>query len=201
MDGLWRIVDHLYQGGWVMLPLLGVSLLMWGLIVDRFVVLWRLGHRDLALGEAARALDDGAVPAGRGLRRQLVRELHEARVGVPAGDRALLHVAADGLRRHTESGLRLIEVLVAVAPLLGLLGTVLGMIETFGVISVFGTGNPRALAGGISVAMITTQTGLLVAIPGLFAVGRLRRAARSHGLRLDEAVVVLDRTLTRETAP
>lgn len=62
----------------------------------------------------------------------------------------------------------LIPVVAAVAPLLGLLGTVTGMIETFQVMTVFGSGKPELLSGGISEALITTQLGLIVAIPALF---------------------------------
>ena len=58
-------------------------------------------------------------------------------------------------------------VIAAVAPLLGLLGTVTGMIGTFDVITQFGTGDPKMLSGGISEALVTTQMGLIVAIPML----------------------------------
>lgn len=64
-----------------------------------------------------------------------------------------------------ETGLPLIKVLYVVAPLLGLLGTVLGMIQTFQQIQLFGTGDPRMMAGGISMALLTTVLGLVVAIP------------------------------------
>src|SRR6056297_1345534 len=64
-----------------------------------------------------------------------------------------------------ESGLPLIKVLYVVAPLLGLLGTVVGMIQTFQQITLFGTGDPRMMAGGISMALLTTVLGLVVAIP------------------------------------
>ncbi|MFO7762630.1 MAG: MotA/TolQ/ExbB proton channel family protein [Wenzhouxiangellaceae bacterium] len=64
-----------------------------------------------------------------------------------------------------ESGLPLIKVLYVVAPLLGLLGTVVGMIQTFQQITLFGTGDPRMMAGGISMALLTTVLGLTVAIP------------------------------------
>ena len=60
-----------------------------------------------------------------------------------------------------------IMVIAAVAPLLGLLGTVTGMIGTFDVITQFGTGDPKMLSGGISEALVTTQMGLIVAIPML----------------------------------
>jgi biopolymer transport protein ExbB len=64
-----------------------------------------------------------------------------------------------------EKGLSLIKVLYVVAPLLGLLGTVVGMISTFQMITLFGTGDPRMMAGGISTALVTTVLGLVVAIP------------------------------------
>ncbi len=64
-----------------------------------------------------------------------------------------------------ETGLSFIKVLYVVAPLLGLLGTVVGMIATFQQITLFGTGDPRMMAGGISTALVTTVLGLVVAIP------------------------------------
>ena len=79
--------------------------------------------------------------------------------------------------RRLKAYLAVIGVLAAIAPLLGLLGTVTGMIAAFDVLAIFGTGNAKALAGGISEALITTQTGLLVAIPGLYMKGFLDRRA------------------------
>ena len=67
-----------------------------------------------------------------------------------------------------EKGLPMIKLLAAVAPLLGLLGTVTGMIATFQSISLFGTGDPKLMASGISQALVTTMLGLCVAIPLLF---------------------------------
>jgi len=62
-------------------------------------------------------------------------------------------------------GLATVAVLAAVSPLLGLLGTVTGMIETFQSITLFGTGDPKLMSGSISQALVTTQLGLAVAIP------------------------------------
>ncbi|WP_286807028.1 MotA/TolQ/ExbB proton channel family protein [Marinimicrobium sp. UBA4209] len=66
-------------------------------------------------------------------------------------------------------GLSIIKVLAAIAPLMGLLGTVTGMIGTFQAITLFGTGDPKLMAGGISQALITTVLGLVVAIPLLLS--------------------------------
>jgi len=91
-------------------------------------------------------------------------------------------VIVSSLDRH----LGLIGVLAALAPLLGLLGTVTGMIATFDIISIFGTGNARAMAGGISEALITTQTGLVVAIPGLYMSNFLNRRSENLKQRIAE---------------
>jgi len=81
-----------------------------------------------------------------------------------------------------EGGLNLIKVLAAVAPLMGLLGTVIGMINTFQAITLFGTGDPQIMAGGISEALVTTVLGLIAAIPLLllhaFASGASRRVSQ-----------------------
>lgn len=79
-----------------------------------------------------------------------------------------------------DRGNGLIKLLAAVAPLLGLLGTVTGMIATFQAITLFGTGDPKLMAGGISQALVTTVQGLVVAIPLLFLHGML--ASRSKAV-------------------
>ena len=76
-----------------------------------------------------------------------------------------LHEAVLKERPEIESGLNLLKIIAMVAPLLGLLGTVTGMIITFQMITLFGAGDPKAMAGGISQALITTVLGLIVAIP------------------------------------
>jgi hypothetical protein len=113
---------------------------------------------------------------------------------------ALLEAAfLDELPRLQRS-LGLLATLAGIAPLLGLLGTVSGMIATFATISQLGTGNPRLLSGGISQALITTQLGLIVAIPLLLAHAWLRRWGKRR-----EAQLEYDTTracsLTDEDAP
>jgi len=148
------------------------------------------------MAEAAAALEGEALQAGeKGLRRTLVEEFLKARAGVAEVDRALWGYLTQKHRRSLGGRLPAIAVLAAVAPLLGLLGTVLGMIQTFDVIAVFGTSNAKAMAGGISVALVTTQAGLMVAIPGLFLSGALQRKARSLGCSLDEFSLAVDQAL------
>jgi biopolymer transport protein ExbB len=85
-----------------------------------------------------------------------------------------------------ERGNGLIKLLAATSPLLGLLGTVTGMILTFQAISLFGTGDPKLMAGGISQALVTTVLGLVVAIPLLFGHSLINYLSRSMIQRLDE---------------
>jgi len=198
-DALWQALDYLAQGGWIMLPLGAASIAMWTLILERMHRYRVLGRKDIRVDEALQAMAGKPLKKRRGdregLRARLLAGFLEARSGDPTADASLLHGCR--LRLESELGrhLALIAVLAGVAPLLGLLGTVLGMIETFQVISRFGTGNAKAMAGGISVALVTTQTGLLVAIPGLFLSGMLMRRARQLRTRLDEISTVLARQI------
>jgi biopolymer transport protein ExbB len=86
----------------------------------------------------------------------------------------------------------------AVSPLLGLLGTVLGMINVFNAITTHGVGNPGALAGGISVAMITTAAGLLTAIPSLVFYRYFRRRVDSIVVEMEREAVKMVDVLHRE---
>ena len=198
-DAFWFTVDYFRQGGWIMLPLVITSVVLWTMIVDRWREFRVLGRGDLDRTEAVALVSgNGAVPPGRdlGLRARLVGDFLKERSGVARLDRKILGQVSLQLQQSLEARLAAIAVLAAVAPLLGLLGTVLGMIETFDVISVFGTGNSRAMASGISIALITTQTGLLVAIPGMLMSNRLNRTAQRLRTNLDETTAVLSRHLT-----
>ena len=78
-----------------------------------------------------------------------------------------------------ETRVKSIKLIATVAPLLGLLGTVIGMIETFQAITLFGTGDPKLMAGGISQALVTTMLGLIVAAPLLFLHSYAENYSRS----------------------
>jgi biopolymer transport protein ExbB len=90
-----------------------------------------------------------------------------------------------------ERFLSTLGMLAAIAPLLGLLGTVIGMIETFHVITLHGTGDPRLMSGGISEALVTTMLGLSVAIPLMLSQTLLNRAVDKHIGQMEEKAVSL----------
>ncbi|PRB79471.1 hypothetical protein CQ007_15395 [Pseudomonas sp. MYb185] len=89
-------------------------------------------------------------------------------------------------RQRLERFMPLIRVLIAMCPLLGLLGTVSGMIQVFDVLSVSGTGNPRAMAAGVSRATVPTMAGMVIAISGLFFLARLDAQSRLAMQRLTD---------------
>lgn len=89
-------------------------------------------------------------------------------------------------KRKFESALPILAITAATAPLLGLLGTVVGMIKTFALINVYGSGEAKAFSAGISEALITTEFGLVVAIPALIVHGFLLRAAKRRQGHLED---------------
>jgi biopolymer transport protein ExbB len=196
MELLHNSYEYLVQGGWIMIPLCVVSLVMWILIFERLYTYFTLQRKDITSDLALQIVEGEQVSLySKGVKTQLVKSFVEERTGIPQVDRDILRQLTVDLRRSTERYLPAIAVLASIAPILGLLGTVLGMMETFNVISVFGTGNAKAMAGGISVALVTTQTGLLIAIPGLFLSGWLARQARRLSTRLEETSSILDRAI------
>jgi len=196
MNNLLDAVEYLQQGGWVMIPLAATSVLMWIMILERVMVFTRFGRSEFDLATVLSIVrhENVGVPK-QGLKGELLGRFMIARYGDPEVDRYVLRQQQEMLRGQLRQRLAMIAVLASVAPLLGLLGTVLGMIESFEVISIFGTGNARALAGGISMALVTTQAGLVIAVPGLFISGWLMRKARILENSLDEFVQQIDRPL------
>jgi len=113
-----------------------------------------------------------------------VRELFEAGLRHSGRPAEILeeHLQAVLLRQrlHFERRLPLLAVIATAAPLMGLLGTVVGMVKTFALITVFGTGNAGKLASGISEVLVATELGLVVAIPTLIAHGFLSQRIQKN---------------------
>ncbi|MBW1739304.1 MAG: MotA/TolQ/ExbB proton channel family protein [Deltaproteobacteria bacterium] len=194
MDVILETYDYLRPGGIVMIPIILTSLWMWALIIERLFYLRRMRHRDISLKEAVEILQGKDISSlSDGLMARIVIRFIKEKVGQRDLDRNIINQCAMKERPLLRRYLAAITVLAAVAPLLGLLGTVTGMITTFNVISIFGTGNARAMAGGISEALITTQSGLLVAIPGLFMSNFLARRFAWLENSLDELAMTLRR--------
>jgi len=152
------IVERWHQGGLVgyIITAIGVFALL--LAIWRFVVLAGVSSRVSSQLKSSTANPNN--PLGR------VLKIHEENPSLDTESLELkLHEAVIKERPSIETGLNLLKIIAMVAPLLGLLGTVTGMIITFQAITIFGAGDPQAMAGGISSALVTTVLGLCVAIP------------------------------------
>jgi len=151
-----------------------------GRATDRVVDL--VGRGELADARAAATRAGGAVGATV---RAVVGRLGEARAIIEDVASESMLAQSGRIERFGAT----ISVCAAVAPLLGLLGTVAGMIATFDVITEHGTGDPKMLSGGISEALITTELGLVVAIPALLLGTLLSGYARRIETRMEEAAL------------
>lgn len=194
---LFSMENYLRSGGVVMVPILIISLCMWTLIVNRGMFLRRLYVRNIPRKKAGLLIKNNQMPDNQyqGANSLLVRRFLLARSHDPLLDEFILDEMVVSLTSSLDTHLALINILAGVAPLLGLLGTVMGMMETFDVITHFGTGNSKAMAGGISVALISTQTGLMVSIPGLYMGGFLFKRANNLKYRIAATGIYLKRFL------
>ncbi|KAA6185794.1 MotA/TolQ/ExbB proton channel family protein [Thiohalocapsa marina] len=190
-------------GGWLMVPILLCSVVAMAIVIERFWALrprvilpdnlvtriWQLHSRRQLDNARIDEIRDGSA-LGRMLAAGLINRFHSREVMKEAIQDTGRQVVA-GLERHLDA----LGTIAAVTPLLGLLGTVLGMIDVFGVIVQAGVGNPEVLAGGISKALITTAAGLSVAIPTLMfhryfnaRVNKLVIGMEEQALRLIEVM-------------
>ncbi|WP_462267524.1 MotA/TolQ/ExbB proton channel family protein [Desulfobacter sp.] len=197
-ENLELMTDLIQAGGVVMVPLIILSLVMWLLILERAFFFRRLYKKNMNSSTALSLVRENSLPDPkmyRGAVSLLVTEFIRNRSGSAQLDRHLLDAAVARINRRMTRSLAVIGVLAAMAPLMGLLGTVTGMITTFDVLAIFGTGNAKAMAGGISESLITTQTGLIVAIPGLYMKGFLDRRAEHLSQRIQRMGLYLKRHL------
>ncbi len=169
------LADFIAKGGPALAVIAALSVATTALILWKIWRLWRLGAwggahaaRALALWQDGQAGAARAAVTGRpGLRARLVAAAMAARATMPeAAAREETERVARGLLAETRRGLRALELVSTIAPLLGLLGTVMGMIAAFRVLEEAGSrADPAALAGGIWEALLTTAAGMAVAIP------------------------------------
>ena len=187
--------QHLAKGGVWVVPILAFALLATAIGIGKFVQFWKLPP----VRPLTSALNAGASGSALNLQR-LAADLRGPQRGLvqialrstsPARrDDALFTFLIDQ-RQRLERFLGALAVTATVSPLLGLLGTVSGMITTFNLMSLFGAGDPAAVSGGISEALVTTEMGLVVAIPALIMHALLSRKAATYNQRLEACAVEL----------
>ncbi len=202
------LFDRIQQGGWAMWPLGGCSLALcflgvYGLMLtqrlrffsaterEQTLRLVRNGHLD----EARAALQGGASVFSRALAPALAK----ARLDRPDGHRPKVEEAIGEVLDAEENAIaqwvNTLNVVATVAPMLGLLGTVSGMISAFDVLSEGGMGRPELLAGNIGEALITTATGLVIGIPAMVAYFTLRNRLTARMIATTHAATTITEAL------
>ena len=181
------LVDTFLSGGLVMWPILALAILALIIALERLVVLVRARPRGRLVRRVGERIGRGqwseAARCCQGERSALSRVLLQVAENREQQRDQLEQVVDEAIlteRPALERFLPALNLIAVVCPLLGLLGTVTGMIDTFYMITDHGTGDPRLLSGGISEALLTTEFGLMVAIPSLllhaFLSSRVDRA-------------------------
>ncbi|MBA6292012.1 MotA/TolQ/ExbB proton channel family protein [Colwellia sp. MB3u-70] len=180
--------ERIEQGGAIGYVILGLGLIGLLIAIQRFISLFLTGAKVNRQLKSDQASSDN--PLGRVM---LVQEQN------PTADTETLELKlSESILREVpklSSKLTLIKIISVVAPLIGLLGTVTGMINTFQAITLFGTGDPKLMAGGISQALVTTVLGLVVAIPMVFIFALLNSRSRNiiNVLQLQSAGIIAER--------
>ena len=191
LQDVWKeLLGYIEAGGWIMPPLIALMVVLWYAIGYRWSALQRgteRGARNLI-----ERLERKKKPSGDGVLVRAARKGVKLRKSGYRDLRSFLDDAFAEEERELRKFHVLITTIVMVAPLLGLLGTVIGMIETFdslGDMSLFSQSG--CIAGGISQALFTTQMGLAVSIPGLIVNGILTRRQKDIELELAQLKDIL----------
>lgn len=193
------MLDLLQAGGWLMVPIVACSIVATAIVLERSWALrrgrimpdglvtriWQAHSQGRLTREQIEKIRAGS-PLGRMLSAGLVNRHHSREVMKEAIHDAGRQVVAD-LERYLNS----LGTIAAITPLLGLLGTVIGMIDIFDVIMAAGVGHPGVLAGGISKALLTTAAGLSVAIPSLMFHRHFNKRVDSLAIGMEEQALRL----------
>lgn len=202
--------EHLAQGGFVMVPLLILAVVCLVLAVYKLIALAGIQLKDPEdrirgiLQSLEASGEQRALDVAGGLRPPLRAVIQEGIRHRDAPKESLEEVLYERLiaqTPHLERLLTPLAVCASTAPLLGLLGTVTGMIHTFRLITVFGTGDARALSSGISEALVTTEVGLAIAIPALLVHAFLSRRVNRAVANSQRAAITFVNGLTVRNQP
>ncbi|RMF96347.1 MAG: MotA/TolQ/ExbB proton channel family protein [Gammaproteobacteria bacterium] len=200
------MLEIVRSGGWLMLPIIACSVIAAAIILER---LWTLQRRRVLPPDLTRQVWEWV--SHNELDREHIRKLQEssplgeilaAGLAHRSRDREIMKEKVEDTGRHVvhelERYLNTLGTIAAVSPLLGLLGTVIGMVKVFAAITAHGVGDPAVLAGGISEALITTAAGLSVAIPSLIAYRYLRGRVDGLVVQMEKEAITLVEALSRK---
>ena len=193
------MIEIFDRGGIMMYPLLLASVLALAIIIERF---FSLRRRKIIIPEIISVVEQFSSFKDMELAKNICAKYRGPlsnliQTGLENTDlergeiKELIEDQGRQEVRHLERGLTILETIAVISPLMGLLGTVLGMIKVFGVIKEQGIGQAAALSGGISEALITTVTGLFVGIPVLIFFNYFSRKAENFVLDIEKYSIIL----------
>jgi len=195
------VLDLLIAGGWPMIPILLTSALALAIILERFWTLRRRAVLPPGLGEQVRVWVRSKTidPAHIRVLAQgsPLGELLAAAVLVRNHPREIIKERVEDTGRHVlhrmELYLSTLGTIALISPLLGLLGTVIGLIKMFLAVMIHGVGDPARMAGGIGEALVCTATGLVVAIPAYALHRYFRSRVEGYTIEMEkQATLLLD---------
>ncbi|MFK5951876.1 MAG: MotA/TolQ/ExbB proton channel family protein [Desulfobacterium sp.] len=200
-------VDQVKKGGLLVWPILGLGLLALFIAIERTLFLARVhANTDKVMGTVNSLAANGRWKDCDSIvgNEKKIPVYNVLRIGLNARSESretLESILQEAILKELprlERFLPMLNIMGAVAPLLGLLGTVTGMITTFHVITLYGTGDPRMMSGGISTALVTTMLGLTVAIPIMLVYTFLCRRVEHVIGDMEEKAVALTNIIFRE---
>jgi biopolymer transport protein ExbB len=162
-----QVIDIIVKGGIVMIPLLACSLISLTLTIERLIFWGRIKSPQAVqnmLGLVQSGQFDQALKVGKDSQHPIARVLAAGLAHRNPAPAKAMEAAAQAQIPALKSRLGALDTIITLAPLLGLLGTVVGMIGSFDIMSEAGMGQPHAVTGGVAEALIATATGLLIAI-------------------------------------
>ena len=162
-----EVVAVIVKGGFVMIPLIACSLISLALTIERFVFWAKIKSQEVVqnmLGLVEAGEFDKAMKLGKDSPHPIARVLAAGLAHRNPAPAKAMEAAAQAQIPVLKSRLGTLDTIITLAPLLGLLGTVVGMIGSFDIMSEAGMGQPHAVTGGVAEALIATATGLLIAI-------------------------------------
>lgn len=187
------VISHIEKGGVWAFPILFFGALAFIVASIKSLQLLRLPKVHVDFIDRIKAADSmqSATALFSGPEKKLVEIANETNVSAQRDDQMVAFLMQ--YRHKVENYLGIIATSAAIAPLLGLLGTVSGMINTFMMMNTFGTGDAATVSGGISEALVTTELGLIVAIPSLIMSALLNRRAKSYNAKLEANAIQLSK--------
>jgi biopolymer transport protein ExbB len=195
------LIQTLAKGGPVMIPLVGCSIVALAVMIERLGFWWRQGNEraaERALELAERGKLDEALEVARGVTARVVAAGLAER---PAAAAAAMEAAAQTEMGRLRSYLPVLDTIITLSPLLGLLGTVTGMIAAFGILSTIGMNQPTAITGGVAEALIATAAGLAIAIVTLVPYNYFTARAEQAIDAMERLASRLDVALREQRVP